>query len=133
MKMKTVLIIAAVLLRAMLFASCTSSKGYPMRRITRVHIDTGELLENPVTYTVEEFKAMLASEIYPDFATDNTWVTFDEKGGMITEGTGRSAKYGITSADWDYITVQQGSDHSGLAEKFSDLQGMLEYINEIFG
>ena len=45
MKMKTVLIIAAVLLRAMLFASCTSSKGYPMRRITRVHIDTGELLE----------------------------------------------------------------------------------------
>ena len=45
--------------------------------------DTGELLEDPVKYTVEEFKEMLAAETAPDFATDNTWVTFDENGGMV--------------------------------------------------
>ena len=45
--------------------------------------DTGEMLDEPVKYTVDEFKAMLAAETYPDFATDNTWVTFDENGGMI--------------------------------------------------
>lgn len=43
---------------------------------------TGEPLEEPVTYTVDEFRAMLAAEASPDFATDNTWVTFDENGEM---------------------------------------------------
>ena len=44
---------------------------------------TGEPLEEPVTYTVDEFRAMLAAEASPDFATDNTWVTFDENGEML--------------------------------------------------
>lgn len=45
--------------------------------------DTGEPLDEVVRYTVEEFRAMLAAENYPDFATDNTWVTFDENGEML--------------------------------------------------
>ena len=45
--------------------------------------ESGEMLEEPVRYTVEEFRAMLAAEAYPDFATDNTWVTYDENGEMI--------------------------------------------------
>lgn len=45
--------------------------------------ESGEPLEEPVKYTVEEFRAMLAAETYPDFATDNTWVTFDDNGEMI--------------------------------------------------
>ena len=48
-----------------------------------INKDTGEPLDEPVTYTVDEFKAMLEAGSYPDFATDNTWVTFDENGGMI--------------------------------------------------
>ncbi len=45
--------------------------------------ESGEPLEEPVRYTVEEFRAMLAAETYPDFATDNTWVTYDDNGEMI--------------------------------------------------
>ena len=45
--------------------------------------ETGEPLDEPVTYTVEEFREMLAAESYPDFATDNTWVTFDDNGEMV--------------------------------------------------
>ena len=45
--------------------------------------ESGEPLEEPVKYTVEEFRAMLAAETYPDFATDNTWVTFGDNGEMI--------------------------------------------------
>ena len=51
--------------------------------IDNIDKETGELLENPVKYTVDEFKEMLAAETSPDFATDNTWVTFDDNGGML--------------------------------------------------
>ena len=43
---------------------------------------TGEPLEEPARYTVEEFKAMLAADTYPNFQEDNTWVTFDDNGEM---------------------------------------------------
>ena len=39
---------------------------------------TGEILEEPVKYTVEQFKEMLTAGTYPDFATDNVYVTFVE-------------------------------------------------------
>ncbi len=48
-----------------------------------INKDTGEPLDEPVTYTADEFRAMLAAGSYPDFATDNTWVTFDENGEMV--------------------------------------------------
>ena len=41
---------------------------------------TGNPLDEPKTLTVEEFRAMLEAEEYPDFATDNVWVTFDADG-----------------------------------------------------
>ena len=44
---------------------------------------TGNPLEEPKTLTVEEFRAMLEAEEYPDFATDNTWVSFDMDGQMV--------------------------------------------------
>lgn len=44
---------------------------------------TGDPLEEAKTLTVEEFRAMLEAEAYPDFATDNVWVTFDADGQMI--------------------------------------------------
>lgn len=46
--------------------------------------ETGEPLEEPVFYTAEEFRAMLAAETYPDFATDNTRVYFGENEEMIS-------------------------------------------------
>ena len=55
-----------------------------LRILDNIDKDTGEPLDDPVTYTVEEFRAMLAAEASPDFATDNTWVTFDENGGMLS-------------------------------------------------
>lgn len=45
---------------------------------------TGEALEEPVKYTAEEFRAMLAAESYPDFATNNTKVTFGENGEIVS-------------------------------------------------
>ena len=51
--------------------------------LDNINKDTGEPLDDPVSYTVDEFKAMLAEESYPDFATDNTWVTFGDNGGMV--------------------------------------------------
>ena len=45
--------------------------------------NTGAPLDEPVRYTVEEFRDMLAAENDPDFATDNTWVTYGENGEMI--------------------------------------------------
>lgn len=47
-----------------------------------VNQETGEPLEEPKALTVEEFTAMLEAEDYPDFATDNVYVTFDENGEM---------------------------------------------------
>ena len=44
---------------------------------------TGEEREEPAQYTADEFRKMLAAETYPDFATDNTWVTYGDDGGMV--------------------------------------------------
>jgi len=51
------------------------------------HIDkvTGELLDEPVTYTVDEFKAMLSDEnLSPDFAADNVEVRFNVNSEMVS-------------------------------------------------
>ena len=51
------------------------------------HIDkeNGDPLEEPVTYTVDEFKAMLADEnLSPDFATDNVEVMFNVNCEMVS-------------------------------------------------
>ena len=50
------------------------------------HIDkaTGEPLDEPVMYTAEEFRAMLADgELMPDFATDNVEVAFNVNCEMV--------------------------------------------------
>lgn len=49
-----------------------------------INPETGEALDEPTQHTAEEFKAMLAAGGFPDFATDNTWVTFDENGEMVS-------------------------------------------------
>ena len=57
------------------------------------------------------------------------WLSSDDTQGMIVEGTERTAKYGITYTDWDYITIQQASTSSGVPGTYSDLQGIVDYIN----
>ncbi len=62
-------------------------------------------------------------------AADYTfYISDDASGNMVIEGT-RSAKYGITYDDWDYITIQQASGSSGLSGTFADLQSVIDYIN----
>ena len=63
-----------------------------------------------------------------DAADYTFYVSDDTVGGMVTEGT-RTAKYGITYTDWDYITIQQSSSNSGLDDTFNDLQSVIDYIN----
>lgn len=43
---------------------------------------TGEILEQPTEHTAAELREMLAAGGYPDFASDNVYVTFDENGAM---------------------------------------------------
>ena len=63
-----------------------------------------------------------------DAADYKFYISDDAVGGMVTEGT-RTAKYGITYTDWDYITIQQASGSSGLSDTFADLQSVINYIN----
>ncbi len=57
------------------------------------------------------------------------FISDEESCGMITEGECRTAEYGITYTDWDYITVQQASNYSGIAESFSYLDDIISYVN----
>jgi len=45
---------------------------------------TGEMLDEPVQHTAEEFKTMLAAEEIPGFAVDNTYVTFNADGNWLS-------------------------------------------------
>ena len=54
-----------------------------LRVLDNIDQATGNPLEEAKTLTVEEFRTMLELEAYPDFATDNVWVTFDADGKMI--------------------------------------------------
>ena len=47
-----------------------------------INPETGEILEQPTEHTAEELKAMLTAGGYPDFASDNVYVTFDDNGEM---------------------------------------------------
>ena len=48
-----------------------------------INPETGEMLEEPTEHTAAEFTAMLAAGGYPDFASDNVTVTFDDDGNMV--------------------------------------------------
>ncbi len=57
------------------------------------------------------------------------YVSSDETGGMIVESSNTTAKHAITYADWDYISIQQASNQSGLPEKYTNLENVIDYIN----
>ena len=42
----------------------------------------------------------------------------------------QSVKYGLEFKDWDVITIQQVSQNSGLPATYTNLQNILDYINE---
>ena len=44
--------------------------------------ESGEMLDEPTEHTAAEFAEMLAAGGSPDFASDNTYVTFDEEGNL---------------------------------------------------
>ena len=67
--------------------------------------------------------------------TNNTadytfYVADDVSGKLVADSTKRTVKYGITYSDWDYITVQQVSESSGLGHTLTDLQNVIDYIND---
>ena len=51
--------------------------------IGRIDPETGDILDEPTEHTAAEFAAMLAAGGYPDFASDNVKVTFDDDGNMV--------------------------------------------------
>ena len=65
-----------------------------------------------------------------DLANYETFYIANETtGGLITESKNVTAKYGITYTDWDYIVIQQVSNYTGMPSKYSNLQGVIDYIN----
>ena len=57
------------------------------------------------------------------------WISSDTAGGMVVEGDNRTALYGITYTDWDYVSIQQASNLSGKADTYSDIPDIVNYIN----
>ena len=59
------------------------------------------------------------------------YISSDEAGGMVKAGEKGTlgAKYAITYTDWDYISIQQASNHSGMESKYASLQGVIDFIN----
>lgn len=56
-----------------------------LKIIDNIDKETGDPLDEPVTYTVDEFKAMLSDEnLSPDFATDNVTVMFNVNCEMVS-------------------------------------------------
>ena len=67
------------------FAELTVEIPDNLKIIDNIDKETGDPLEEPVTYTVDEFKAMLADEnLSPDFATDNVEVMFNVNSEMVS-------------------------------------------------
>ena len=67
------------------FAELTVEIPDNLKIIDNIDKETGDPLEEPVTYTVDEFKAMLADEnLSPDFATDNVEVMFNVNCEMVS-------------------------------------------------
>ena len=50
--------------------------------VDEIDPETGDILDDPAEQTAADFTALLAAGGYPDFASDNVYVTFDEDGGM---------------------------------------------------
>ena len=51
--------------------------------VDNIDPETGDILDEPAEHNAAEFAAMLAAGGYPDFASDNVTVTFDEDGRMV--------------------------------------------------
>ena len=51
--------------------------------VDNIDPETGDILDEPAEHNAAEFAAMLAAGGYPDFASDNVMVTFDEDGRMV--------------------------------------------------
>ena len=67
------------------FAELTVEIPDNLKIIDHIDKENGDPLEEPVTYTVDEFKAMLADEnLSPDFATDNVEVMFNVNCEMVS-------------------------------------------------
>lgn len=61
-------------------------------------------------------------------ASYDFYTSSEEENGMVKDATKRSVLYGIQYADWDYITIQQASNYSGLPERYGDLDGVVDYV-----
>ena len=53
----------------------------------------------------------------------------DESQGMVNMTGSKTALYGITYTDWDFITIQQRSALTGIADSYSYLDDVISYIN----
>ena len=51
--------------------------------VDNIDPETGDILDEPAEHNAAEFASMLAAGGYPDFASDNVMVTFDEDGRMV--------------------------------------------------
>ena len=51
--------------------------------VDNIDPETGDILDEPAEHNAAEFAAMLAAGGYPNFASDNVEVTFDEDGRMV--------------------------------------------------
>ena len=57
------------------------------------------------------------------------YLSSDETQGLVSHKTNATALYGIEFTDWDFITLQQGSPMSGVADSYSYIADVIAYVN----
>ena len=102
-----------------------------MQHLYLVAKDAG--IENVVLGTLYKGGCSLDTHIeymsgdLPNYET--FYISNDSTGELVAHSKNVTAKYAITYADWDYIVVQQVSNYTGMANKYGNLQPVIDYIN----
>lgn len=71
-------------------------------------------------------------DMHYDYATNKTaaYRYMKNTTGTWNSTEGNTLLHGLQDEDWDIITLQQGSHESGLAEKYSNLKNLAEYVKD---
>ena len=102
-----------------------------MQHLYLVAKDAG--IENVVLGTL--YKGGCSLDMHMEYMSGNLanyetfYISSDTSKELVAHSKNVTAKYAITYEDWDYIVIQQVSNYTGMASKYGNLQGVIDYIN----
>ena len=102
-----------------------------MQHLYIVAKDAG--IENIVLGTL--YKGGCSLDMHMEYMSGNLanyetfYVSNDVAGEIVAESKNITAEYAIKYADWDYIVLQQVSNYTGVANRYGNLQYVIDYVN----